>query len=90
MSASEINTYEFQSGDVVEMPEKLLEFIAERTTLKKEEMNSKHTDDMLMQDLKAQIEQGTTNRDGSKVPDHRKFDCEGRIDVEQAALKIDY
>ena len=86
----------------------MIEFIAERTTLKKEEINSKHTDDMLMQDLKAQIEQDTANRDGSEVkcpdhrkvhnavpminitvsgcPDHRKVGCEGRIDVDQAAL----
>jgi len=38
-------------------------FIDERTTLEKEEMNSKHAYDMLMQDLKAQIAQGTADRD---------------------------
>merc|ERR1712070_699330 len=43
---------------------KLLDkFIDERTTLEKEEMNSKHAYDMLMQDLKAQIAQGTQDRD---------------------------
>merc|ERR1719171_1992932 len=46
------------------MLEKLLDkFIDERTTLEKEDMNSKHAYDMLMQDLKAQIAQATQDRD---------------------------
>jgi len=64
VSAPEANAYEFQSGGVIEMLEKLLDkFISERTTLEKEEMNSKHAYDMLMQDLKAQIGQATSDRD---------------------------
>jgi len=64
VSAPEANAYEFQSGGVIEMLEKLLDkFIAERTALEKEEMNSKHAYDMLMQDLKAQIAQATSDRD---------------------------
>jgi len=64
VSAPEANAYEFQSGGVIEMLEKLLDkFIAERTNLEKEEMNSKHAYDMLMQDLKAQIAQATQDRD---------------------------
>merc|ERR1719329_1254862 len=64
VSAPEANAYEFQSSGVVEMLEKLLDkFIDERTTLEKEEMNSKHAYDMLMQDLKAQISQATQDRD---------------------------
>jgi len=64
VSAPEANGYEFQSSGVVEMLEKLLDkFIDERTALEKEEMNSKHAYDMLMQDLKAQISQGTADRD---------------------------
>merc|ERR1712124_143903 len=35
----------------------------ERTTLEKEEMNAKHAFEMLMQDLKAQIDQATADRD---------------------------
>merc|ERR1719407_109098 len=63
VSAPEANAYEFQSSGVVEMLEKLLDkFIDERTTLEKEEMNSKHAYDMLMQDLKAQVAQATTDR----------------------------
>merc|ERR1719329_579723 len=64
VSAPEANAYEFQSSGVVEMLEKLLDkFIDERTALEKEEMNSKHAYDMLMQDLKAQIQQATQDRD---------------------------
>merc|ERR1719420_2119902 len=64
VSAPEANAYEFQSGGVVEMLEKLLDkFIEERTTLEKEEMNAKHAYDMLMQDLNAQVAQARTDRD---------------------------
>merc|ERR1719333_1251535 len=84
VSALEANAYEFQSSGVVEMLEKLLDkFIDERTTLEKEEMNSKHAYDMLMQDLKAQIAQATQDRDEkaetkAKTLQH-KADCEGDL-----------
>jgi len=62
-TAPEANAYEFQSHGVVEMLEKLLDkFVDERTTLQKEEMNSRHAFDMLMQDLKAQVAQASTDR----------------------------
>jgi len=62
-AAPEANAYEFQSHGVIEMLEKLLDkFIDERTTLQKEEMNSRHAFDMLMQDLKAQVAQASTDR----------------------------
>jgi hypothetical protein len=63
VSAPEAEGYEFQSQGVIDMLQKLLDkFIAERTQLEKEEMNSKHAYDMLMQDLKAQIAQATQDR----------------------------
>jgi chromosome segregation ATPase len=63
-AAPEANAYDFQSHGIIEMLEKLEDkFIDERTTLEKEEMNSKHAYDMLMQDLNAQIAQATTDRD---------------------------
>merc|ERR1719464_2081160 len=37
-------------------------FVAQRTELEKEEMNAKHAFDMLIQDLKAQVEQATQER----------------------------
>merc|ERR1719272_2589361 len=62
-AAPEANAYEFQSHGVVQMLEKLLDkFVDERATLEKEEMNSKHAFDMLMQDLKAQVAQASTDR----------------------------
>merc|ERR1719321_444114 len=71
-SAPEANAYEFQSHGVVEMLEKLLDkFTDERTTLEKEEMNSKHAFDMLMQDLSAQISQANTDR-GEKAEEKAK------------------
>jgi len=64
VSAPEAAGYEFQSNGVIEMLEKLLDkFIDERTELEKKEMNSKHAFDMLMQDLTAQIDQATTDRE---------------------------
>merc|ERR1719230_842696 len=52
VSAPEAYGYEFQSHGIIDMLEKLLDkFVSERTTLEKEEMNTKHAYDMLMQDL---------------------------------------
>jgi len=64
VTAPEANAYEFQSQGVVDMLEKLLDkFRDERTTLEKEETNSRHAFEMLMQDLNAQIENATSARD---------------------------
>merc|ERR1719253_508241 len=84
VSAPEANAYEFQSSGVVEMLEKLLDkFIDERTTLEKEEMNSKHAYDMLMQDLNAQIAQATSDRDEKAETKAKKLqakaDAEGDL-----------
>merc|ERR1740122_868413 len=63
VSAPEAEGYEFQSQGVIEMLEKLLDkFIGERTVLEKEEMNSVHAFEMLIQDLTAQVEQATQDR----------------------------
>jgi hypothetical protein len=63
VSAPEAEGYEFQSGGVIEMLEKLLDkFVSERTALEKEEMNKKHNFDMLIQDLTAEREQATADR----------------------------
>ena len=60
LAAPEANGYEFQSGGVIEMLEKLNDkFVGERTALEKEEANTKHNFDMLIQDLTAEIEQAT-------------------------------
>merc|ERR1712054_355112 len=84
VSAPEANAYEFQSSGIIEMLEKLLDkFIDERTTLEKEEMNSKHAFDMLMQDLNAQIAQATQDRDEKAETKAKKLqakaDAEGDL-----------
>merc|ERR1719236_66103 len=94
VSAPEANAYEFQSSGVVEMLEKLLDkFIDERTTLEKEEMNSKHAYDMLMQDLKAQIAQATQDRDEkaeSKAATlQAKADAEGDLKDTTTTMEAD-
>jgi hypothetical protein len=64
VSAPEASGYEFQSHGIIDMLEKLLDkFISERTDLQKEEMNTKHAFEMLNQDLTAQINQATTDRE---------------------------
>jgi hypothetical protein len=84
VSAPEANGYEFQSSGIVEMLEKLLDkFIAERTTLEKEEMNAKQAFEMLIQDLTAQIEQAQSDRDAKATTKSKKLqakaDAEGDL-----------
>jgi DNA repair exonuclease SbcCD ATPase subunit len=84
VSAPEANAYESASGGVIEMLSKLLDkFIDERTTLEKEEMNAKHAYDMLMQDLKAEIDQAKTDRGESAETKsaklQKKADAEGDV-----------
>jgi len=62
------NAYEFQSQGINDMLAKLLDkFIDERTTIEKEEANSKHAYTMLMQDLKAQILQAVDDKHGKEL-----------------------
>merc|ERR1719478_1923703 len=64
VSAPEANAYEFQSQGIIDMLQKLLDkFEDERNTLEKEETNSRHAYEMLMQDLKAQIDNATQARE---------------------------
>merc|ERR1711953_678764 len=84
VSAPEAAGYEFQSQGVIEMLEKLLDkFIDERTVLEKEEMNSKHAFDMLIQDLTAQIEQAKQDREEKAETKAKKLqakaDAEGDL-----------
>jgi len=81
VSAPEAAGYEFQSHGVIEMLEKLLDkFISERTTLEKEEMNSKHAYDMLMQDLTAQIEQATADKDSKSETKAKKLQAKANAE----------
>jgi len=94
VTAPEAYGYEFQSHGVIEMLEKLLDkFIEERTTIQKEEMNSKHAFDMLMQDLTAQIDQATTDRgEKSEIKAKKlqaKADAEGELTDTQSTKAAD-
>jgi len=68
VSAPEANSYEFQSSGVIDMLEKLLDkFIAERTTLLKEEANAKHNWAMMKQDLQASLAQANQDKTEKSV-----------------------
>merc|ERR1712087_330201 len=85
VSAPEAYGYEFQSHGIIEMLEKLLDkFIAERTTLEKEEMNTKHAFDMLMQDLTAQIAQATQDRDEKAETKAKKLEAKATAEGDLA------
>jgi len=60
----EAHGYEFQSNGVIEMLEKLLDkFRGEIGDLEQKEMNTKHSYNMLMQDLKSQTERANQDRE---------------------------
>merc|ERR1719230_939102 len=74
VSAPEANAYEFQSQGIIDMMEKLLDkFQDERNTLEKEETNSRHAFEMLMQDLKSQIESATQQREEKSAVKAKKL-----------------
>merc|ERR1719207_264 len=84
VSAPEANAYEFQSQGIIDMLQKLLDkFADERTTLEKEETNSRHAYEMLMQDLTAQVENATASRDEKAETKAKKLqakaDAEGDL-----------
>merc|ERR1712217_296072 len=84
VSAPEAAGYEFQSHGIIEMLEKLLDkFIDKRTDLEKTEMNCKHAFEMLMQDLTAQIDQATADREFKAETKAKKLqakaDAEGEL-----------
>merc|ERR1719277_2627041 len=85
VSAPEAYGYEFQSHGIIEMLEKLLDkFIAERTQLEKEEMNTKHAYDMLMQDLTAQIAQATQDREEKANTKAKKLEAKAAAEGDLA------
>merc|ERR1712139_175987 len=85
VSAPEASGYEFQSAGVVEMLEKLLDkFVAERTALEKEEMNSKQAFDMLMQDLNAQVDQAKSDVDIKSASKAKKLQAKATAEGDVA------
>lgn len=60
--ASKVPSCDSQSSGVVQMLEQILgEFIVERSMFEKDEMESKQADEMLMQDLNAQLDQAKSD-----------------------------
>merc|ERR1719498_1148898 len=76
VGAPEASGYEFQSHGVIEMLEQLLDkFTAEKTKLESEEMNSKQAFEMLIQDLTAQVNQATSERNSKAQTKAKKLEA---------------
>jgi hypothetical protein len=92
VGAPEASGYESQSHGIIEMLEKLLDkFIAERTTLETEERDSKQAFEMLIQDLTAQIEQATSERDTKAKTKAKKLAAKAKAegDIEDTTATRD-
>jgi hypothetical protein len=92
--APSANAYEFQSGKIVDMLEKLQDkFAEEKMALEQEELNSRHAFEMLIQDLDAQIDAATTDRGEMAAMKagklQSKADAEGDLKDAQGTLDED-
>merc|ERR1719316_1596476 len=84
--APEANAYEFQSGGIIEMLKKLRdEFRTKLADCQKEEMNSKHAYDMVVQDLVDSIENSNQSIEEKKVTKARKEEKAAQNKKELAA-----
>merc|ERR1719230_496690 len=84
--APEANAYEFQSGSIVDMLKKLKdEFRSKLADCQKEEMNSKHAYDMVVQDLVDSIENSQASIEEKKVTKARKEEKAAQDKKELAA-----
>merc|ERR1719420_1054454 len=84
--APEANAYEFQSGGIIEMLKKLRdEFRTKLADCQKEEMNSKHAYDMVVQDLIDSIENSNQSIEEKTVTKARKEEKAAQNKKELAA-----
>jgi hypothetical protein len=84
--APEANAYEFQSGGIIEMLKKLRdEFRTKLADCQKEEMNSKHAYDMVVQDLVDSIENSQESIEEKKITKARKEEKAAQNKKELAA-----
>merc|ERR1719247_3665588 len=84
--APEANAYEFQSGGIIEMLKKLKdEFRSKLADCQKEEMNSKHAHDMVVQDLVDSIENSNQSIEDKKITKARKEEKAAQDKKELAA-----
>merc|ERR1719171_2490828 len=86
--APEANAYEFQSGGIIDMLKKLKdEFRTKLADCQKEEMNSKHAYDMVVQDLVDSIENSEATIEEKKVTKARKEEKAASDKKELASTK---
>merc|ERR1719487_2333337 len=86
--APEANAYEFQSGGIIDMLKKLKdEFRTKLADCQKEEMNSKHAYDMVVQDLVDSIENSEATIEENKVTKARKEEKAASDKKELASTK---
>merc|ERR1719159_1994553 len=84
--APEANAYEFQSGGIIEMLKKLRdEFRTKLADCQKEEMNSKHAYDMVVQDLVDLIENSNQSIEEKTITKARKQEKAAQDKKELAA-----
>merc|ERR1719183_2815979 len=84
--APEANAYEFQSGGIISMLKKLKdEFRTKLADCQKEEMNSKHAYDMVVQDLVDSIENSQASIEEKKTTKARKQEKAAQNKKELAA-----
>lgn len=82
-SAPEANAYEFQSGGVIAMLKKLRdEFRTKLSDCKKEEMNSKHASDMIINDLTDSSENANREAQRKKMKAEQKSAKKAREEKE--------
>merc|ERR1719359_2780635 len=88
-NAPEANAYEFQSGSIIELLKRLRgEFSAKLGECQKEEMNSKHAYDMVIQDLTDSIEYANKDADEKSNEKERKT-AKAAQDKKQLGATID-
>merc|ERR1719428_2011799 len=84
-AAPEASAYEYQSHGIIDMLEKLLnKFVDELRDLEKEEGESKHAFDMLMEDMAAQIEDSTARRDEKAEEKAKKLQAKAEAESTMA------
>jgi len=92
--APEANAYEFQSGGVIEMLEKLkVEFTGKKTELDKEELNAQHAFQQVMQQLSDSIENAnheiSKKKTGTAETQKLKAETEGNLQQTTAERDTD-
>jgi prefoldin subunit 5 len=82
IAAPEANAYEYQSHGIIDMLEKLeVKFTDELTDLEKEEGESRHAFDMLIDDMNMQIEDSTARRDEKAEEKAKKLQAKAEAEA---------